>query len=243
MSDHQQISIVNDTSNPESDPMAQALAAEAAAEAAIKQPAATPDRPAWLPEKFKSPTDMAQAYGDLEKKLTASGNKIEGFDAFAQEFNTNGDLSEESIKKISAMGIPEAYVKAYVEGQKAVLDSNVVSVFNLAGGESNYTQLLDWAGTGLSPEEIDSFNQVIDSGNMNSIRLAVTGLKARYEQANGSSRGALIQGDTSGPSGGAFRSVAEITAAMRDPRYAKDAAYRQDVEMRVGLSNALGKTR
>ena len=243
MSDRQQISIVNDTSNPEADPMAQALAAEAAAEAAIKQPVATPDRPTWLPEKFKSPTDMAQAYSDLEKKISSSGAKLDGLDAYAQEFNTSGDLSEESIKKIAAMGIPENLVKAYVDGQKAVLDNNVASVFNLAGGEGNYTQLIDWAGGSLPQEEVDSFNAIIDSGNMNSIRLAVAGLKARYEQANGSSRGGLIQGETTGVSGGAFRSVAEITAAMRDPRYAKDPAYRQDVEMRVGLSNALGKNR
>jgi hypothetical protein len=243
MSDRQQISIVNDTSNPESDPMAQALAAEAAAEAAIKQPVATPDRPTWLPEKFKNPNDMAQAYTDLEKKMASSGTKLEGLDAYAQEFNTNGDLSEESIKKIAAMGIPENLVKAYVDGQKAVLDTNVNAVFSLAGGQENYSQLIDWAGGSLPQDEVDSFNSIIDSGNMNSIRLAVAGLKARYEQSNGSSRGALIQGETTGVSGGAFRSVAEITAAMRDPRYAKDAAYRQDVEMRVGLSNALGKTR
>ena len=245
MSDRQQISIVRDTAetNNETDALAQAIAAETAAEAAIKQPPATPDRPEWLPEKFKSPNDLAQAYSDLEKKLTSTGSKLEGLDAYAQEFNTNGDLSEESIKKIASMGIPENIVKAYVDGQKAVLDTNVATVFNLAGGESNYTQLIDWAGGSLPPEEVDSFNAVIDGGNMNSIRLAVAGLKARYEQANGSSRGGLIQGETSGPSGGAFRSVAEITAAMRDPRYAKDAAYRQDVEMRVGLSNALGKTR
>ena len=27
------------------------------------------DRPEWLPEKFKSAEDMAQAYSELEKKL------------------------------------------------------------------------------------------------------------------------------------------------------------------------------
>jgi hypothetical protein len=91
MSDHQQISIVNDTSNPESDPMAQALAAEAAAEAAIKQPAATPDRPAWLPEKFKSPTDMAQAYGvaqNMRQDGYAAQGKVEAGKAADNATNT-----------------------------------------------------------------------------------------------------------------------------------------------------------
>jgi len=29
------------------------------------------DRPGWLPEKFKSPEDMANAYSELEKKMGA----------------------------------------------------------------------------------------------------------------------------------------------------------------------------
>jgi hypothetical protein len=103
--------------------------------------------------------------------------------------------------------------------------------------------MTDWAAGSLDDAEIDAFNQIMDSGNMSSIRMAVQGLKARYEQANGSSSGRLIQGEVAGPSGGAFRSVAEIVAAMKDPRYSKDPAYRKDVEQRVALSNALGVNR
>jgi hypothetical protein len=81
----------------------------------------------------------------------------------------------------------------------------------------------------------------MDGGDMNTIKMAVQGLQARYAQTNGTQQtGRLIQGDTNGPSGGAFRSVAEIVQAMKDPRYAKDPAYRRDVEQRVALSNALG---
>jgi len=36
-----------------------------------QQPAPTGERPAWLPEKFKSPEDMARAYGELEKRMGA----------------------------------------------------------------------------------------------------------------------------------------------------------------------------
>lgn len=32
-------------------------------------PAPAEERPEWLPEKFKSPADLAKAYGELEKKL------------------------------------------------------------------------------------------------------------------------------------------------------------------------------
>lgn len=40
------------------------------------QSAQAPERPQWLPEKFKSPEDLAKAYGELEKKFS-SGPKPE----------------------------------------------------------------------------------------------------------------------------------------------------------------------
>lgn len=239
MSNHQQINIVRDTaeSNNEMDPLAAAMAEQAQTPEG-QQPQAT-DRPEWLPEKFQSPTDLAKAYTELEKKLSSKGADLTGLDQFNAEFAQNGDLSEESIKKITAMGIPEPMVRAYVEGQKAVMQSNINTVMGMAGGEQTYQAMTEWASSNISGEEVDAFNSIMDSGNMANIRMAVAGLKARYEQANGSS-GRLLQGETSGPSGGAFRSVAEIVAAMKDPRYAKDPAYRADVEQRVALSNALG---
>ena len=138
------------------------------------------------------------------------------------------------------MGIPENLVRAYVDGQKALVDSNTKTMMGYAGGEESYTQIQNWAAENLPEDEIDAFNGIIESGNMSSIKMAIQGLKSRYEQSNGSSGGRLIQGDVAGPSGGAFRSIAEIVSAMKDPRYARDPAYRKDVESRVALSNALG---
>lgn len=242
MSNPQQITIVRDVNDNPNDPMAQALAAEAQVEQAPQADTSVPssDRPAWLPEKFQNPEDLAKAYGELEKKF--SGDKptsFAGLEKYSEEFNKNGDLSEDSIKAISSMGIPEQIVRAYVAGQKSVVETNVSSVFNIAGGQEQYQQLIDWAGNNIPEDEVDAFNSIIDSGNMNTIRMAVQGLQARYQQANGRA-GNLIQGEVSGPSGGAFRSISEIVEAMKDPRYAKDPAYRRDVEQRVALSNALG---
>lgn len=241
MSNPQQITIVRDANDNPEDPMAKAMAADSQPQQApTEEPSVPSERPTWLPEKFQNPEDLANAYSELEKKFSeASPAKFEGLEKYTEEFNNNGDLSEESIKAIAAMGIPEPIVRAYVDGQKSVVESNVSAVFNLAGGQEQYQQLLSWAGENIPEDEVDAFNAVIDSGNMNTIKMAVQGLRARFERANGQS-GRLIQGETSGPSGSAFRSIAEIVNAMKDPRYATDPAYRSDVEKRVALSNALG---
>lgn len=240
MSNHQQVTIVRDTaeSNREVDALAQAQAEAPPQETAPEQT----ERPQWLPEKFKDPTELAKAYSELEKKVGSKTSDFSGLEQYSQEFAQNGDLSEESIQAIVGMGLPEPLVRAYVDGQKAVMDSNINSVMETAGGRDQYTAMVEWAGNTFPEAQIDAFNSIIESGNMSAIQMAVSGLKAQYQQANGS-QGRLIQGDTTGPSGGAFRSVAEIVSAMKDPRYAKDPAYRKDVEQRVALSNALGVNR
>lgn len=240
MSNHQQVTIVRDTaeSNNESDALAQAMQQTQHPEAATQETPAA-ERPGWLPEKFQSAEDLAKAYSELEKKVGGKGADFPPLDKYTAEFSENGDLSDESIKAISSMGIPEQIVRAYVDGQKAVYQSNMNQIMSLAGGDKQYEDMTAWASENLPENEIDAFNEIMDSGNLNTIRLAVQGLRSRYEQVNGT-QGRLIQGETTGPSGGAFRSVAEIVSAMKDPRYAKDPAYRKDVEQRVAFSNALG---
>ena len=43
--------------------------AEPSVETQAQEPEAAPERPEWLPEKYKSPEDLAKAYKELESKL------------------------------------------------------------------------------------------------------------------------------------------------------------------------------
>ena len=240
MSNHQQVTIVRDTaeSNGEVDAMKQALEGAPPPE----EPQPIVERPEWLPEKFKDPTELAKAYSELEKRISNPENKADfaGLEKYSQEFYANGDISEESVKEIvNTYGLPETMVRSYIEGQRSMLDAETNAVMQMAGGPEAYQGMIEWAAGALPEAEIDAFNNIIDGRNPHAVRMAVEGLKARYQKENGS-QGRLIQGEVAGPSGGAYRSVAEIVAAMKDPRYAKDPAYRKDVEQRVALSNALG---
>ena len=59
----------------------------------------TPDRPEWLPEKFKTPEDLAKSYSELEKKITS---KVpEKYDwSVTKEFNL-GDVTPEMDTEIT----------------------------------------------------------------------------------------------------------------------------------------------
>lgn len=250
MSNHQSITITKE--NPPDTAMEQAIQAE---QQEVQDPAqASDERPNWLPEKFKSPEDLAKAYSELEKRFSTPAEKPKtipqaeaapqgalNFDEFSKEYSENGTLSEESIAKLSANGIPENVVRNYLDGLNAITEKQTQQIYSIAGGEEKYNSMLEWASESLEENEIEAFNSIMEQGNPAAMQMAVRGLQARFSQSSGSPA-KLIQGDTIGPSGGAFRSVAELTAAMKDPRYHKDPAYRRDVENRLKNSNILTTT-
>jgi hypothetical protein len=218
-------------------------------------PAPNANRPGWLPEKFKSPEDLAQAYSELESRFTQANQSQDEFQKAVQatnltvddltpmsrEFAETGELSEKSYRALEGKGIPRELVDAYVEGQRALADSQINSVFSAVGGQESYNKMTSWAAENLSPDEIAAFDSLIESGNQASVMMAVRGLHARYSAAAGSPR--LIQGGMAASGTTAYRSLAELTAAMRDPRYKSDPAYRKDVEERLRISDVFGSPR
>jgi hypothetical protein len=105
----------------------------------------------------------------------------------------------------------------------------------MAGGEEQYSGLVQWASENLSESEIDAYNANVESGDLSLAQFAVSGLVARYRSEVGNEP-QLVQGDNASSSSGAFQSVAELTAAMRDPRYNNDPAYRKSVADKLSRS-------
>jgi hypothetical protein len=61
-------------------------------------------------------------------------------------------------------------------------------------------------------------------------------MQSKYNEANGY-EGRMLQGKAPSSSGEVFRSQAELVAAMGDPRYENDPAYRQDVISKLDNSD------
>ena len=164
----------------------------------------------------------------------------------SEEYYANeGTLSEETIEKFSEMSSQDL-VNAYLEIQAnnpqanpqgvEMSDAQVNSVMNAAGGEANYNSVVEWAASNLDNRSIDAFDAVVDSGNPAAINIAFAGLQARYNDANGY-EGRMLQGKAASSSGDVFRSQAELVAAMGDPRYDTDPAYRADVIEKLDASD------
>ena len=220
----------------------------------------TEERPEWLPKKFKSAEDMANAYGELEKKLgqpqqqeeeqepqqaeekneneqTEAGNYNEAVVEASQEFFANdGQLSEETYKKLEEVGLPRDLVDSYAAGQQALLQNEEAQIKGVAGGD--YDAMAEWANEHLPSEEIDAFDEVVTNGDVQQAKLAVQGLHARYQNAVGAKPKTLVQGAVNGTSTMPFKSMQELARAQSDPRYRSgDKVYHEEIDRRLSVSN------
>jgi hypothetical protein len=157
--------------------------------------------------------------------------------AISKHFHdNNGEITEDMYGQLEKAGLARQTVDAYLDGRRAesgyanadLTNRQIDSVRNSVGGEAEYNKIVGWASQNLSKDEIQSFDELIGTGNVGAIQLAVSGLKAQYETANGF-EGKMYAGKAPKASSDAFRSQQELVAAMSDPRYDEDPAYRQDV--------------
>ena len=164
-------------------------------------------------------------------------------EAAAEYWENNKELTPETMEKLGAMSGTDL-LAAYLEAQKNspiedtpdLSSQNITEVQSVVGTKEEYGQVVQWAADNLSKAEVASFDELVSSGNVGAIKLAVSGIKAQYDNANGY-EGTMISGKPPTTSKDVFRSQAELVAAMGDPRYEKDSAYRQDVIEKLDRSS------
>ena len=137
-------------------------------------------------------------------------------------------------------------VNAYLEMQKNnpqpntqeadVTQSQINQIQNSVGGENQYQKLMQWAGQNLPEKEVNAFDGLINTGNVDAIQLGVQALKAKFEEANGY-EGRMLTGKAASNEGSKFRSQAQVIEAMNDPRYDNDPAFRKEIADKLERSD------
>lgn len=177
-------------------------------------------------EQPKSDLDIAT------KAVDSAGLNME---TLSEEFAKDGKLADGSYKSLEKAGIPKEYVDRFIAGQQAIADQQSATVKNLVGGTEAYDSMSEWAGQNLTETEKQAYNTAVNSKDLEAVKLAVVGLKARYAQSTGSEP-QLVEGKASPSGEQGFQSWAQVTQAMSDPRYAKDPAYQAEVKNKLANS-------
>jgi hypothetical protein len=228
-----------------------------------------PQRPEWCPEKFwqdgkVNSEALAKSYGELERKTSApkppadtpaettppptmtieqaqAAAKSAGLDlkALSKEYLANGGkLSAETQQALTEKGISADVVKTFAAGAEATARELTKGIVELVGSEDNRKAVYDWAQANLTAPEMEAYNAVVEAGNMDAVKLAFMGVLSRYNAAN-PPEPELLGGTPPSADDAPFASHAEISAAMRDPRYGVDEAYRNKVARRMAKVNFL----
>ena len=217
------------------------------------------DQEQLLAGKYKNAEELEKAYMELQTKLGEQGKEetetasaeeessepklSEGAslitDAQKEYYDNDNKLSEETLAKFSEMSsadLLQAYIElnannpAEPQAEAAdISEAQIAEIKQSAGGDKAYADVVNWAKANLDSSQTDAFDEVVNTGSVQAIKLAVAGLKSEYDKANGV-EGRMVTGKTAPPqSGDVFRSQAELVEAMSDRRYDNDPAYRQDV--------------
>ena len=197
----------------------------------------------------EQPTDQTQEETqDTEDKDETKEDTTDFsfLDTLQNEATSGEEYTKETLDKLSTMSTAEiaqmhlewerdAQTK-YIPKPPDFTDQDVQELKGVVGGEANYKNMIDWAQTNLSQKEIEMFDNVMGRGDPASAFFAVKSLAYRYNDTVGN-EGNMITGTAPKSDGSTFRSQAEVVKAMRDSRYERDPAYRQDIQNKLARSN------
>jgi len=171
------------------------------------------------------------------------------YDDFNAEFDEKGTLSDESFAKLEKAGFSKEMVEQYLRGgveaaqensAQSQLAKQVLTDLKAAvGGEEKFTSMTEWARDGgMNAEQIAAYNEMVTSTSKAQVQAGIAYLNSMYSEAEGTDS-TLVNGDPGGEDFSAYRSTAELSSDMRDPRYAKDPAFRADVAKKLERSKIL----
>jgi hypothetical protein len=192
-------------------------------------------------EEDKPDGNAREIYGDF------IGGKFEEAGIDFQDMNVRwqqtGTLESGDYDQLAEAGFNREMVDAYLSGlqYKSTQDTalsvkEVASIKESLGGEAEYNKMIEWAAANLSTDEVEGFNQIINTQPMAAVKMAITGLHARYSAVEGREP-KLIGGRAPKGSTDKFESTAQLVAAMSDPKYSTDPAYQRKVQEKLSRSS------
>ena len=185
---------------------------------------------------------VSRDYGETLSTLFKEKN-VDPYSIADHFYKNNGQISQEMHDQLTGAGIAKEAVDAYLAGRaqdmgmnSQIAQTDINSIYQSVGGEQKYKTLMNWASQNLSQDSINSFDNLVNTGDANSIQLAVNGLVAQYQNDNGY-EGRMLTGKAAKTNTDVYQSQAQLVEAMADPRYDRDPAYREAVREKLDRSD------
>ena len=216
-----------------------------------------------LAGKYKNAQELEKAYKELESKIGTQNaptqelveskepevkeEKTEVETAFLEslwdESQQEGEFKQETLDKLKGLDptkLAQEYLNYRAGNQppepRSLSQEDVKELHNVTGGQKGYNDMIKWAVSNIDKSERDMFDAVIDSGDKQAAYFAVQAMNYRYNDAQGIDA-PLLTGKAATPKAPGYKSQAALVAAMSDPKYDNDPAYRQEVMEKLARSD------
>ena len=149
-----------------------------------------------LAGKYRNTEELEAAYLELQKKLGSQDDEEVEYEEDGEEFDDGGlygildayretgEITDEAIEAINNMSPADVFAlmadqEAGAQGRE-MSGEEISAVYQAVGGEQEYGALTSWASENLSDNEIDTYDAMIESGDMGQISFALQALYYRY---------------------------------------------------------------
>jgi len=186
------------------------------------------DRPEWMPDKFKTVSDMSKSYSELEKKFGSAPKEYDF--SKAKEWIESEDVFNNISEAARAKGVPQDFMDTVLENIGDYVKSDAIDF------EAEKAKLGDNADEKL--QQLESFfkNNFGEDVSKALAETMVTGesIKALMEIEK-KMTDTQPKVPTEGDSTGAGESLADIESEMVEnlPKYQTDSKYRNELQQRM----------
>ena len=212
-----------------------------------------------LAGKYKNAQELEKAYKELESKIgtqeappqesdntesTEEKTEVqkEFLSSLWEESQQEGDFKQETLDKLNSMSptdLAQEYLNYRAENQQEqpqLQQKDIDNLYNVAGGKKGYTDMMSWANDNIAKEEIKMYDAVMEKGDPLAAFFAVKALHYRFTDSQGVD-GRMLTGKAVKSEKPGFKSQAALVAAMNDPKYDNDPAYRSEVMEKLARSD------
>lgn len=176
---------------------------------------------------------------DAKPDAVAAGD----WNDWGQEIDTTGELSDSTRDMIrSKYQVDDSVIDMFMEGRKASVRKSYAKAADVVGGMDNLQGILSWASANYSADQRQAMNDGLLGPQS---ELILKGLASDYAKANSAAvakanepkaQGTKVSGPVNGTDATPFAHQGEMYAAMNDPRFRSDAAYRNIVEKKMNAT-------
>lgn len=161
---------------------------------------------------------------------------VDQFAAMIDEYDANGQLSEDSYKQLEELGYDKTFVDEKIDYINYKREKEADTILEPYGGSDEFKKVSAWAAENFSEDQLQNINNQLASGNRQTQDAVLSSLFMGYKQSNKTEAPKDITLHTNQPQSTrteGYATKSEYLKDAKDPRYEKDAGYRKQVEQKM----------